>query len=541
MAYSASGKQVQSEFLSGRELYRLLGSGLVRLESAVDAINEINVFPVPDRDTGTNMFDTLRHTLASAEPADADSLRSVAERISERALYGARGNSGVLLAEFLRGFAGELAAGERTNSRRLVRAFRRGALAARAAVGSVVEGTILTVMNDAARGAEQAGERVDDITGVLLAASVAARESLESTPRLLPVLRRSRVVDAGAAGFVVILDGMVLALGGEVAPLDVRGFASTAPADPSTAPEGGTGIERAAPPPPAAYGYCTELLVRSQAAGLDEKGLIERISPFGDSLLVIGTKRVLRVHIHASDPGAVISECLRHGSIEEVAIRNMDAQAASSREEPEAQREQVGVVAVADGKGFAEIFRSLGAEVVEIVDHDTRRAEEELRERVDALPHGSIIVLPNHRQALGGLGGIVDWKGKAVRSIETTTMPEGIAALVELDPASPLEENLRRMASAAAEVHTVAIDREEGQYLLALGDRPLGRSNDLSRLVRAVIDSLPGGFELATVYYSAAAEREQVDEIAAVVRENVARVELHLGGQDAPLYLVSLE
>ena len=543
MASSASGMHEHFELLSGRDLHRILGTGLARLESAVEEINAINVFPVPDRDTGTNMFETLRYTLSSMEPSEEESLGSVASRISDRALYGARGNSGVLLAEFLRGFTRELAVGEHLDARRLIRALRRGAIAARAAVRAVVEGTILTVMNDAALAAEHAGELAADLAGVLRAAAGAARESLQSTPRLLPALRESSVVDAGAAGFVAILEGMMIALGAVAPPMaDLADL--TEWQGPRRATNAGAAAGRADARSPTTYGYCTELLVQNEAARLDEDRLVERLSSLGESLLVIGTKRLLRVHIHASDPGAVLSECLKHGSIEEITIHNIDTRASShgNGAADEGQPpDRVGVVAVADGRGFAEIFRSLGAAVVEITDHDDHRVGAELLDCIGTLPHRTIIVLPNHRDALGGVRDIVDWKGKQVRSVETATMTAGVAALVELDPEASIEDNLQRMNAAAAEVQTVAIDREQGQYLLALGDSPLGRSADLSGLVQAVVGALPGDFDLATLYYSEAAEKEQIDEVAEVFRRCVARVELHFGGQASPLYLISLE
>lgn len=536
MASPPSISRRHPQYLSGRDLHGLLRSGLALLESHVDEINSINVFPVPDRDTGTNMFDTLRHSLSLPEPSENEALGSVALRIAERSLYSARGNSGTLLSEFLRGFARELTGQERADPGRFARALRGGASAARAAVRTPVEGTILTVMNDVARASEHAGKDADDLTSVLEAAAVAARESLQSTPRLLAVLSESAVVDAGAAGFVTIIEGMVLALGGDL-PEAPDKFSKM------TAPQAGRPV--AGDAESAVYGYCTEILLSAAGESLKETKLREQLGVLGESLVVIGTSRLLRIHIHATDPGAVLSECLRHGSLEEISIRNMDRQASAERDRTGSEEKtatgEIGVVAVATGKGFVEIFRSLGAVVVEMSDHDERGVADALLECVGSLPNRTVVVLPNRVPLRDVVGDIVDWKGKDVGTVEASTMPAGIAALIALDPASGLTENLQRMNAAAAQVQTIAIDQESEKFSLALGNTPVGGSIDLSGLVTAAVDAMPRDFELATVYCSDKAEQELIDEVVDSMRGSVDRVELHFGGQATPLFLVSLE
>lgn len=529
--------------VNGTKLVRLLEAGLRSLETQFEELNRINVFPVPDGDTGTNMVHTLRFTLERLPRSSTSSLDSVTAAIEENALYAARGNSGVILAAFLRGLCASLSGREAASVGNLAEAFHEGARAARAAVDRPVEGTMLTVMADSAAAGLAATTKTVDESELLEEMAAAAERSLIETPRLLPELGNAGVIDAGAAGFLAVLQGMASHREGD-----------------RQQPDGGDSRPMQAPPPggearptrrdfASRYGYCTELMVAS--TNLDRTKLRNDLARLGDSLLVIGTKRLLRIHVHAADPGGVISVCQRHGSLHEVSIQNMDDQAARQREgaltrPAEARKPGPVIVAVADGEGFAEIFRSLGAYVVQLTDGE---GPSSLLDRARKLMADTVVVLPNREERLFGLRRLLDSARLGerddgrIRVAVTRNMGEGVAALFEWDPERSIDETLERMNRAACNLVTVEVACEGVEYVARIGGEKVGPFGSLEALARSFAGSRGRAAELCTVYYGDAADSESTDAVTSALQTALprSRIEVHYGGQPETLFLISFE
>ncbi len=522
--------------VNGRDLLVLLSSGLNALESQIDELNRINVFPVPDGDTGTNMYHTLRSTLVGVTPSKSQSIGEAAAVIADNALYGARGNSGVILAEYLRGFCGELRDRDQADTSALARAFERGAVAARAAVEEPVEGTILTVMEDAASAALAEDRTNEELPKLLEDVTEAAKRSLLTTPSLLEVLRIAGVYDAGAAGFLAILQGMSSYRDGHSAPPTESPAAEAAALMPGESRPTTDGARKSV------YGYCTELLL--QGSNLDKTAVRAQIGRLGDSLVVIGTPSLLRIHIHSVDPGSVLTACLKYGSLRQVSIRNMDNQTTahhtpSRRVHPDSGSE-IGIVAAVNGKGFAEIFRSLGAIVVE---SGGGIPGEDLIEHSKSLDMSALVLLPNKADTLLRLERERARLREGVRIAETKSMVEGIAALIAWNSSCELEENLERMNEAASEILTLEVDQRDRRFVGLLNGKGVESSPDIERFVRAAAESCDRPVELCTVYAADSVTEEESEALVAALRGVFigAEVEAHYGGQPTPGFLVSLE
>lgn len=500
----------------------------------VEEVNALNVYPVPDGDTGTNMFLTLQSVRQELDLADTRSMPQVARALAYGSLLGARGNSGVILSQILKGFAEALKEALALDAPTLARALRLGAETGYKAVMRPVEGTILTVARAAAEGA-----RGEDLVGVLTGAMAAAQEALERTPDLLPVLRQAGVVDAGGAGYLRLLEGL-------------RGYALALPL-----PEPPK-VERYAQTALAAeeYGYCTEFLMEGVEVPIER--IREAVAPFGDSLLVVGAEGYVKGHIHTDDPDGLLATVARFGRMLRTKVEDMTEQhteilaRAGLLEEP---IPPTGLVAVAAGFGVARAFRSLGARVV-AGGQTQNPSVEEILSAIRSLPNPKVILLPNNPNvhlAAQEAARLAQDLGKEVHLLPTRTLGQGLAAAVRYFPESLPEELLPEMEEAMRGARTLEVtwaSRDaEVEGLKVLKDRPIGLLDGrlvlvgetpeevLLGLVRLALGEGPK--EVLTLFLGPSVPEGKAQEVAQALPG--LAVEILPGGPEAYAYLGVLE
>lgn len=545
--------------LSGTRLRGLFDAASAWLERNAPAINAINVFPVPDGDTGSNMAATLRDTL-SAINTGVQGAGEFSTALARSALMSARGNSGVILSQILRGFAAATAGMEHVDGRALARALREGSRTAYAALEHPVEGTILTVARAAGEAAESI--RTSDPRAVLEAALSGARSALAKTPELLPELKRAGVVDSGGYGLVVMLEGAVRFLRGEAAPAETH----TADAPSAQWLEQAAGEHGAG----SAYGYCTEFVADGAAAGMD--AVRARVERLGDSVLVVGDAALIRVHVHTDDPGAAISLGTSLGPLLRVKVENMQAQherfadaarAARAAEgagrgrQAEAQEPvAIAVIAVASGDGFAAVMRGEGATAVVPGGQTMNPSVELLLRAIDAAPAADVIVLPNNRNVILSAEQAARLSKKRVRVVKTLSMPQGISAQFAFNADADLDANAAAMQQAAADVRTIEVTRAarateidgsqvpEGRPIALIDDRlDLAAPTADDALLAAVDRVAPEPGAAVTLYYGAATSPEAAERAGERLRARCpdSEVQVIFGGQPFYEYIASVE
>ncbi len=533
----------------------LAGAGC--LEANADAINALNVFPVPDGDTGINMLLTLR-AATSAESPDAASVTvgSMSSAIARGALLGARGNSGVIFSQFMKGLAGGLADCERADGAAFATALQAAADAGYQAVGNPVEGTMLSVMRAAAE-AVHPPDGTSDAPDVLRTAYEAAERALAYTPEQLPVLKQAGVVDAGGQGVVAFLAGMVNFVSEEQIVLRI------------TAPEGG--LESAAAnvsheflehTEEEMYGYCTQFVV--QGEGLDPDAVRERVMVMATSTVVVGDDRVVRIHAHAEDPGPLLSMGAELGALDQINIQNMDLQHQEfmslhgyGEDEPEqAEAVPLAVIPVAPGDGIARVFRSLGAATTVPGGQTMNPSAADIIAAVQKTNAAFTIVLPNNKNIVLAAEQAAELSDTPIAVVASRNVAQGMAAMLAFNPDLDGEENAEAMRGAldsvrSGEITTAVrsttidgVDVEEGQAIAILDGDLAAAAASPNDALAAMLDAaeLDDG-SLVTLFYGAGLAEETAEEAAAAIgaRPGGIEVEVHEGGQPHYHYLVSIE
>jgi hypothetical protein len=558
----ASNGHVQQ--ISGRDLKAMIAAGYAWLERHKETVNALNVFPVPDGDTGTNMFLTMRAAWREIDQSDEEDVSRVAQAVAQGALMGARGNSGVILSQILRGLAHAFRHKSTITAHELAHGLRHGSDTAYKGVVKPVEGTILTVIREAADAAQKAAAVEDNVDFVLAHTVQAAGEAVEQTPMLLPVLAKAGVVDSGGKGLFYILEGMHRGLRGE----PVASPAETA----DTAPQQGVVLD----PynlPPVRYGFDVQFLLWGTDLQVDaiRRWMVEN----GDFALVEGSPTLVKVHVHVFDPSAPLAFAVKQGFITDVVVENMDAMAAAGQVPDDVKDElstapgfaalpvehlgSIGVVAVAPGPGLADVFESLGVGGVVSGGQTMNPSIQELLDAVDALPTDEVILLPNNGNVIMAARGAAEEaarRGKRVEVIPSYTAPQGISALLAFNLQASLDDNVATMTRALAAIDTgevtVAVrDAEIDGVAVKAGD-VIGLLNDKLTTSGAspedVVFNLlaqmgAGEAEIITVYYG-----DQIDAGAAhALRAQVAaaypgqEVEVIAGGQPHYHFILSTE
>jgi len=541
-------KQIKTA--NGQDLREMLAAATSWLEKSASDIDALNVFPVPDGDTGTNMLLTMRSGVEETYRAPDQSAAAIAQAMAKGALMGARGNSGVILSQIWRGLAQGLAEKESFNGGDLAGALTQASTMAYRGLSNPVEGTILTVIREAAATAqEQASSGGDDLKSVLEATVDAASESVAKTPTLLPVLREAGVVDAGGQGLYTILEGILRYLRGEGEQMQFRKpqlIVADIPA--ARFPEMVAAEE-------VPYGYCTNILLMGQ--GLDPDKLRVKLNRKGQSLVVAGDESTVRVHIHTYDPGKILHYLGSFGTMHEINIRNMDEQ---HQEFLEMQRERVAeidiaIVAVVVGDGLTEVFKSLGAAVVH-GGQTMNPSTKDLLKAAESVMSDKVVILPNNKNVVLTANQVQSLTTKTIKVVPTKTVPEGVAALLAFDYEADLETNAQLMEEAKSAVRSIEVTRAvrstqlNGQKikknqtigflngdLLAVGDTPAGVLNET--LAKLDLDEA----EVITIYYGADTEPAEAEQISSTICQQhpQLQVEVVKGGQPHYNYIVSVE
>jgi uncharacterized protein len=577
----------------GRGLLDAMRAAVANLEAHVDEVNALNVFPVPDGDTGSNMLATVKAALAEAERAADSSADRVAQAISLGALMGARGNSGVIASQIFRGMAEGLGGKHEFDGADLARSLTQGTATAYKAVGKPVEGTILTVIREASAAATHAADGGSDLQEVLTISVKAARDAVAKTPTMLPILRDAGVVDAGGQGLYRLMQGALEFMASRAGT--VRPARATA-----VVPEA---VE--APAEEAEYGYETMFLLRSRGEPIDVDGLRERLVTMGDSVLVAGDSRAVKVHVHNERPDQIIALGLTLGALTRITVENLDAQSHEVREKKAAELigtadthaaaarhkapahvdgetfgvavaiapEPAGsngrtphvevkstvplaVVAVAAGDGLARVFESFGVAAVVQGGQTNNPSTGELLDAVERIDADEILLLPNNPNVILAARQATEMTTRKVRVVPTRNAAEGFAAMLALDSARDATANAEVMTLAGRAVQTLQVTEavrdaivggrrvQRGQTIvLDPDDGLLAVSADRMRAILAALRALEPGFELITIYYGADADKAEAEALARKVSAWKPEVEVEIvpGGQPHYRYLIAAE
>jgi uncharacterized protein len=541
--------------LDSRTLRDAMSRFLEALRTHRREIDSFNVFPVPDGDTGTNMLLTQEAVDRSLRDVDGG-LREVGDVVSRAALMGARGNSGVILSQVLRGFCHRLSRQEPPDARDLAEALTEGSDAAHRAVAEPVRGTMLSVLADAARAAQGAAADGAPPGLVADAALRAAQDSLARTPRQLPALREAGVVDAGGMGIVLMLDAIRSAVEG--IPLSVE-----------VGPLGPVG-ERGEPSGDAAAGYGYEVMYLVECRDEAVPGLRQHLGALGDSLVVVGGSGLYNVHVHTDEPGLAVEEGIEAGRPRGIRIVSLDEQVAEACVAGEARAVRAGeggaeakaapdgtsaLVAVVSGQGAGALFRSLGASVV-AGGPGNNPSVGELAEAIAAAPSDAVVLLPNHANVVPAARQAADGSDKAVAVVPTGSIPEGLAAAAAFNPECGLEENEGMARQAAAAVTAIEVARASkdadtpagpvraGDFLAMAGGDIRSVGDDPIEVAMEVLRGMVGEeHEIVTVLTGDGAAGDDGDHAAAAITRAFPHleVEVHAGGQPHYPLLIGLE
>jgi DAK2 domain fusion protein YloV len=561
----------------GIELMAALRSGLDRLESRVEEVNALNVFPVPDGDTGTNMLATLRAAIAEGDASLATGVTAIDEvsaAVARGALLGARGNSGVLLSQILRGLPQAVRGRQRARAAEIAQSLSIGVLHAYSAVATPTEGTILTVAREVAAAAMKESEGASELRPFLESIAATARISVEKTPTLLAVLREAGVVDSGGAGLQLILEG--IANVPSVAPSRgtveaERRSTSSAPSAPAT--ETAAARVASTPAAPTEFGYETVFILRSPTTPLDLAAIRAHLETIGESVLVAGDEVTCKVHVHNLRPDEVLAYGISLGDVRAVTIENLDQQraeratghaafnqladgplAASPRPAAASLGRGTSIVAVAAGAGLGDILRSAGAS--QIV-HGGQTENPSAAEIASAIAHAGtefVVVLPNNSNIVLAARQAADLSAASVVVVPTRNAAEGIAALLSWDPSLTLEELVPRMEAARAAARTFRVVEAirdavvRGVPVKAGEIMALDPVDGIIATGRTDVDAIGAALagqsaELITLYVGADVTDDQAAEFVSAARGAIsgADVDLQRGGQPIERVLVSLE
>ena len=530
--------------INGADFRRLMISAAASIEIHKQKLNELNVFPVPDGDTGTNMSLTIGAAAIDLRKAEDPTLEKAAQISATAMLRGARGNSGVILSLLLRGISKKLKGAEVCDGVLWAAALQEGVDAAYKAVMKPAEGTILTVARLAAAKATQAAQENNYFEFVHEAAIEEAKIALANTTNQNPVLKKAGVVDAGGKGWLVALEGVVAPESGNEAVANEQAAFSDFNTDDIT------------------FTYCTEFII-SRENDLDPEKLRDFLSSLGDSLVVVDDEEIIKVHVHTNDPGKALHEAMDYGSFVTVKIENMrlqhtekvmsEQEIAPKIAEPE---KKFGVVSVCAGDGLANVFKDLGVDGIISGGQTMNPSTQDILEAVNRVPAETVFVLPNNKNIIMAAQQVDALTPKKVIVIPSKTVPQGVTAMLNFNPEGTEEENVEAMTECLATVDTMQItyaarnsdfdgyDIHEGDYLALYGSQLFGTSQDIKVLLKSLAQKVADdGKEYITIYYGADVKERHAQKAADLFAEICPDADVNLlnGGQPVYYYMISAE
>ncbi|MES0328972.1 MAG: DAK2 domain-containing protein [Dehalococcoidales bacterium] len=541
----------QVDTIGGQDLKEMFSAATNWLEKSAPDIDALNVFPVPDGDCGTNMLLTMRSSIEEAGRAPSQSICIVAQSMAKGALMGARGNSGVILSQIWRGVSKSFDGKDAASGADLAEALTEASDTAYKGLSNPVEGTILTVLKDAAKAARDKAAGKTDVIDVLESATDAASESVANTPSLLPILRETGVVDAGGQGLFTLLEGALLYLRGDVQLMQFRKSRVIASSIPITAKPIQVSEEEEV-----SFGYCTEFLLKGEDLNPDR--LRKKLKSKGESLIVVGDDSTLRVHIHTTDPGNVLHYVTSLGTLGTVSIRNMDEQHEDFlvMQKNRMPSVDMAIVAVVPGEGLADVFTSLGTTAIVPGGQSMNPSTKDILQAVEAAPSDKVIILPNNKNVILSAQQVEAVTSKHIKVVPTETIPQGAAALLAFDYEADFDTNARLMAEATTAVTTIEITRatrsakinglviKKKQAIGLIDGHILGvenKPNDVLNVLMARVNL--DKKEVVTIYFGADTQEEEAGQVAGAIRESYANLQVEVvnGGQPYYNYIVSAE
>ncbi|MBR0009711.1 MULTISPECIES: DAK2 domain-containing protein [Bacillus] len=548
--------------LNGRTFAEMILAGAQNLSQNASAVDALNVFPVPDGDTGTNMNLSMTSGAREVEQMDTDDIGKVGSALSKGLLMGARGNSGVILSQLFRGFSKSIETKKEINALEFAAALQAGVDMAYKAVMKPVEGTILTVAKDAAKKAMILAEKETDITALMIAVTEEAEVSLNRTPELLPVLKEVGVVDSGGKGLLCVYEGFLASLKGETVPQK----AVLPSLDDMVSAEHHKSAQSMMNTEDIEFGFCTEVMVRLDQTKreFDEGTFRQDLSQFGDSLLVIADESLAKVHIHAEEPGNVLNYAQHYGELIKIKIENMREQHTSiiSQESKPADNEippakqPYGIVTVAMGEGISDLFKSIGASVVIEGGQTMNPSTEDIVDAVKSVYADTVFILPNNSNIIMAANQAASVVDEQVFVIPAKTVPQGMSALLAFNPDQEAEANEANMLSAIQQVksgqvtfsvrdtHIDGKDIKKGDFMGILNGTIIGTSeNQLSAAKMLLSEMIGEDDEIVTILYGEDASQEEAEQLEAFLSEKYEEieVEIHNGKQPLYSYIVSAE
>ncbi|MBN1217379.1 MAG: DAK2 domain-containing protein [Anaerolineae bacterium] len=545
---SQQGFQIKNGIVvacNGLGLKNLLRGGEQWLETHVHVVNNLNVFPVPDGDTGTNMLLTMRSALAKIEETPDQRVGAIAAAAAKGALMGARGNSGVILSQFLQGLAQGFAGRVSFTAGDFARAVQRGVEQAYQSVLNPVEGTILTVARAIAEAAARSAAASEDLLVLLVEVLRAATVAQASTPSLLPVLQAAGVTDSGGQGLVYIFEGGLRLLNHDlIHPISTGEIAPVLPLK----------LKFSLPDENEAYGYDVQFLIQGEQ--LDVSTIRTCIDRFGWSTLVVGDEHLVKVHVHTQDPGQPLSYGAKQGLISDVVVDNLDQQAREFVHKVEETQAEIATIAVAPGTGLTRIFQSLGVGQVLSGGQTKNPSVQELLTAINQVKADNVLILPNNKNVILAAQQARDLSQKNVEVLPTQTVPQGIAALLSFNYQADLPTNVQRMSTAARQVQTIEVARvardsrlngfnlKTGGVMGLLDNELVGAGQDFDGVALEVLAQAEAeAGEIVTIYFGRDSSLEQANALASKIGEVYPEleVEVYAGGQPHYQYIISLE
>ena len=539
------------QYIDGKTFRDMFVSGANNLQNNKDLVDKLNVFPVPDGDTGTNMSLTISYAIKELSKVENDNITDIGKALSKGSLMGARGNSGVILSQIIRGIAKSIEGKENLNVVDLANALKNGSDTAYKAVIKPIEGTILTVVRESGEYAVKIAKPDMDMIEFLELVVKKANESLNKTPELLKALKEAGVVDSGGKGLVLIYEGMLSSLKGNNIESVEGGVSNTSDVN----------VEQNISTEDIKFQYCTEFILESNK--IDDLAIRDIYMKFGDSLAVVGDEGVIKVHVHTNDPGLAIQEALKYGELLTIKIENMKLQhenkvlneTAQTQEVPVEEKEY-GFIATSMGEGLAQILKDFGVDHIIEGGQTMNPSTEDFMKAIESLHAKNIIILPNNSNIIMAANQAKELSDKNIIVIPTKNVAQAFATLVTFDADADVSENEANMIEALSTVKsgqvtyavrdTVINDVEvkEGNIIGIAEGKLLSAGDKINEITADLVEKLVDeDSAIITLFYGEDTSKEEAEALRDLLEEKYEDidVELHYGGQPLYYYLISVE
>ena len=549
-------ENIKHEKINGEDYKNLIISAAQSLEDSKEDINDLNVFPVPDGDTGSNMSMTVGNAARELLKNENLTLEETAETTAKAMLRGARGNSGVIVSLLFRGIARGLKNSFECDGVAWAEALKQGVEAAYGAVDRPAEGTILTVARKCAEAAEQAARKRNDFEYVLGVAIEAAEKALDETINQNPVLEKAGVVDAGGMGWLVVMKAMHQTL--------TTGAVATYTPKVSKAQPSERADFSAFDTEDITFGFCTEFIVRKHDGNSDTKGFKSYLNGMGDSLVMIDDGEIIKVHVHTNEPHQVLGEALKYGVYETVKVENMRTQHTNKlldeqeNAAPQEKAEKYGFVSVASGDGIVEMLKELGTDVVVAGGQTMNPSCQDLYNAVCQINAENIFILPNNKNIIMTASQVSEMTDKNIIVIPTRSIPQGLSAFLGFDCEADSEENRQSMTECAKAVLTMQItyaarnsnfdglEIKEGDYLSLCDDKLFKNDSSLDSIISALGEKIKeSGKSFVSIYYGEDVSEEDAEKTLAklegAINDSSVELNLYQGNQPVYYYIISAE